>query len=170
MRRQRIILLLVALLLAPLDRGMRRSAKPNIILVMPDDVGYGDYAASAIPSCARRRWMRSRKQSLLFTQFHVSPTCSPCRAALDERAARVQERRHPHHSRTRADEPEDLHPGADAQVRRLHHRHFRQVAPRRRGSLSAGEPRLRRSLYPRRRRHRSDLSRLLRRRARQHEH
>lgn len=38
--------------------------------------------ALAIPSCARRRWMRSRSRALPSRQFHVSPTCSPCRSAL----------------------------------------------------------------------------------------
>jgi arylsulfatase A-like enzyme len=52
--------------------------------------------------------------------------------------------------------------------RRLHHRHLRQVASRRRGCLPAGPPRLRSRLHPRWRRHRAVVSGQLRRRARQH--
>ena len=58
------------------------AAQPNIILVMPDDVGYGDYACLGNPIMRTPSVDAFKKQSLLFTQFHVSPTCSPCRAAL----------------------------------------------------------------------------------------
>lgn len=58
------------------------SAKPNIILVMPDDVGYGDYACLGNPIMRTPSVDAFKKESLLFTQFHVSPTCSPTRAAL----------------------------------------------------------------------------------------
>jgi arylsulfatase len=56
--------------------------KPNIILVMPDDVGYGDYRCLGNPIMRTPVVDAFKKQSLLFTQFHVSPTCSPCRSAL----------------------------------------------------------------------------------------
>lgn len=58
------------------------AARPNIILVMPDDVGYGDYACLGNPIMRTPSVDAFKKESLLFTQFHVSPTCSPCRAAL----------------------------------------------------------------------------------------
>jgi len=57
-------------------------SKPNIILVMPDDVGYGDYTCLGNPIMRTPVVDAFKKQSLLFTQFHVSPTCSPCRSAL----------------------------------------------------------------------------------------
>src|SRR5262245_57320741 len=56
--------------------------EPNIILVMPDDVGYGDYACLGNPIMRTPSVDAFKRQSLLFTQFHVSPTCSPCRSAL----------------------------------------------------------------------------------------
>lgn len=55
---------------------------PNIILVMPDDVGYGDYACLGNPVMRTPAVDAFKKQSLLFTQFHVSPTCAPTRSAL----------------------------------------------------------------------------------------
>ncbi len=58
------------------------SPKPNIILVMPDDVGYGDYACLGNPVIHTPAVDAFRKGSLLRTQFHVSPTCSPTRSAL----------------------------------------------------------------------------------------
>lgn len=57
-------------------------SKPNIILVMPDDVGYGDYACLGNPVMRTPSVDAFKKESLLFTQFHVSPTCSPTRSAL----------------------------------------------------------------------------------------
>jgi len=58
------------------------TTKPNIILVMPDDLGYGDYACLGNPIMHTPAVDAFRKESLLFTQFHASPTCSPCRASL----------------------------------------------------------------------------------------
>ncbi len=58
------------------------AARPNIILVMPDDVGYGDYSSLGAPILQTPAVDGFKKQSLLFTQFHLSPTCSPTRAAL----------------------------------------------------------------------------------------
>ena len=56
--------------------------QPNIILVMPDDVGYGDYACLGNPVIRTPSVDALKKQSLLFTRFHVSPTCAPTRSAL----------------------------------------------------------------------------------------
>ncbi len=56
--------------------------KPNIILVMPDDVGYGDYACLGNPVIRTPSVDAFKKESLLLTQFHVSPTCAPTRSAL----------------------------------------------------------------------------------------
>ncbi len=79
-------ILLAGLLLLPtmtlLGAGAAPSAKPNIILVMPDDVGYGDYSSLGAPVVQTPAVDRFRQQGALFTQFYVSPTCSPTRAAL----------------------------------------------------------------------------------------
>jgi len=80
---KRTLNLLNALLLAPLAALCAiPGSKPNIILVMPDDLGYGDYACLGNPITHTPSVDAFKKQSLLFTQFHVSPTCSPCRSAL----------------------------------------------------------------------------------------
>jgi arylsulfatase len=55
---------------------------PNIILVMPDDVGVGDYACLGNPVIHTPSVDQFKKQGVAFTQFHVSPTCSPCRSSL----------------------------------------------------------------------------------------
>src|SRR4051812_44842110 len=55
---------------------------PNIILVMPDDIGYGDFACLGNPIVQTPNIDRFHAESVRFTSFHVSPTCAPSRAAL----------------------------------------------------------------------------------------
>jgi arylsulfatase len=59
-----------------------RAEKPNIILVMPDDVGYGDYSCFGNPVLRTPSVDAFKEQALVFTQFHNSPTCAPTRSAL----------------------------------------------------------------------------------------
>lgn len=63
-------------------RASADDKKPNIILVMPDDMGYGDYGCLGNPEVRTPAVDAFKKESLLFTEFHVSPTCAPARAAL----------------------------------------------------------------------------------------
>jgi arylsulfatase A-like enzyme len=76
-----VLLIATAALLCP-GAPAQAAARPNIILVMPDDVGYGDYACLGSPIIHTPTVDAFKKEGLLFTQFHVSPTCSPCRASL----------------------------------------------------------------------------------------
>src|SRR3989442_12701225 len=56
--------------------------RPNIVIVMPDDVGYGDYACLGNPIIRTPAANAFWKQSVRFTDFPVSPACAPTRAAL----------------------------------------------------------------------------------------
>ena len=58
------------------------ASKPNIILVMPDDIGYGDYACLGNPIIHTPRVDAFWKESVRFTDFHMSPSCAPSRSAL----------------------------------------------------------------------------------------
>jgi len=55
---------------------------PNIIYVMTDDQGYGDIAVHGNPVLETPNLDRLHAQSVRLTEFHVSPTCAPTRAAL----------------------------------------------------------------------------------------
>ena len=81
---------------------------------MPDDQGYGDFACHGNPVLKTPNLDALHAQGVRFTDFHVSPTCAPTRSRPDDRPARVQDRRHAHHPRARAAEPEghDARPGA----------------------------------------------------------
>ena len=79
-------LILAALLSIPLaslhSADATAPTQPNIILIMPDDLGYGDYSCLGAPIVRTPAVDAFKKQSVLLTQFHVSASCSPTRAAL----------------------------------------------------------------------------------------
>ncbi|MFY8327644.1 arylsulfatase [Pseudoalteromonas sp. ZZD1] len=56
--------------------------KPNIILLMTDDQGYGDFSMHDNPIVQTPNIATLAEESQRFSNFHVDPTCSPTRAAL----------------------------------------------------------------------------------------
>ncbi len=62
--------------------GMATPARPNVLLIMTDDQGYGDLACHGNPVVKTPAIDRLHGRSVRFTNFHVSPTCSPTRSAL----------------------------------------------------------------------------------------
>jgi hypothetical protein len=77
--------------------------RPNIILVMTDDQGYGDLACHGHPFIKTPNLDKLYAQSTRFTDFHVSPSCAPTRAALMSGSSSVQGWRDAHHQGARAD-------------------------------------------------------------------
>src|SRR5438876_1148812 len=59
-----------------------RLSHPNIVVVMTDDQGYGDLGWTGNPIIRTPHIDGFAKESVRFTDFHVSPTCSPTRCAL----------------------------------------------------------------------------------------
>ena len=55
---------------------------PNVILVITDDQGYGDLGCHGNTMIRTPHLDRLYKQSVRLTDFHVSPCCTPTRAAL----------------------------------------------------------------------------------------
>lgn len=64
----------------PISRN--KNAAPNVVFVLMDDVGYGDLACHGNPVIKTPNIDNLYARSVRFTDFHVSPTCSPTRAAL----------------------------------------------------------------------------------------
>ncbi len=58
------------------------ASRPNIVLVMTDDQGYGDLGFTGNPIIRTPHIDAFAKESIRFTDFHVSPTCAPTRCAL----------------------------------------------------------------------------------------
>ena len=56
--------------------------RPNVVLVMTDDQGYGDISSHGNPEFKTPNLDQLHDTSTRFENFHVSPTCSPTRAAL----------------------------------------------------------------------------------------
>jgi arylsulfatase A-like enzyme len=57
-------------------------SKPNVILIMTDDQGYGDLACHGNPYIETPNLDKLYSESVRFTNFHVNPFCAPTRAAL----------------------------------------------------------------------------------------
>jgi len=57
-------------------------SKPNIIMIMPDDSGYGNHSCFGNPVIKTPNIDTLKEQSLLLTQYHSSARCSPSRAKL----------------------------------------------------------------------------------------
>ena len=62
--------------------GNTEMHKPNVILIMPHDQGYGDIAFHGNPIIKTPNLDELYSESVRFTDFHVNPFCSPTRAAL----------------------------------------------------------------------------------------
>ena len=71
-----------ALALPPVTVAASVKKRPNVVLVMTDDQGYGDLGCLGNPIIRTPHLDELHKQSVHLTNFHVSPTCSPTRAAL----------------------------------------------------------------------------------------
>lgn len=56
--------------------------KPNIVFILTDDQGYGDLSCHGNPVLKTPNIDRLHAEGVRFTDFHVSPTCSPTRSAL----------------------------------------------------------------------------------------
>ncbi len=52
-------------------------SKPNIILILADDLGYGDLSAHGNPVLKTPEMDKLHDSSVRFTDFHVAPKCTP---------------------------------------------------------------------------------------------
>ncbi len=57
-------------------------ARPNVLLIITDDQGYGDLSAHGNKVIKTPNLDRLHARAIRLTNFHVSPTCSPTRSAL----------------------------------------------------------------------------------------
>ncbi len=65
-----------------LGQESKDQKKANVIIIITDDQGYGDLSCHGNPTLKTPNIDKIYSQSVRFTNFHVSPTCSPSRAAL----------------------------------------------------------------------------------------
>jgi arylsulfatase A-like enzyme len=62
--------------------GTAVAARPNVVLIITDDQGYGDLGIHGNPKIHTRNLDRLARESVQFQSFYVSPVCSPTRASL----------------------------------------------------------------------------------------
>jgi arylsulfatase len=58
------------------------AAKPNFLIVLVDDAGYGDFGCHGHPFLKTPNIDRLHDESVRFTDFHVAPMCTPTRGQL----------------------------------------------------------------------------------------
>ena len=79
----RLLLALLALPLAAVPGFAAERLRPNVLLVLADDLGWGDLSCCGGKLGATPHLDRMAKEGVRFTQFYVaSPICSPSRCAL----------------------------------------------------------------------------------------
>lgn len=76
------VLGLLALALVGAQQPPLAGSRPNIILILTDDQGYGDLGRHGNPILSTPRLDRLHDESVRFEDFRVSPTCSPTRASI----------------------------------------------------------------------------------------
>ncbi len=66
--------------LSIVDRCLAK--RPNVIIVIADDHGYGDLSCHGNPVVKTPHIDRLHDQSIRFVDFHVAPMCTPTRGQL----------------------------------------------------------------------------------------
>lgn len=79
--RIRLCLTLSLMLCTPLSPAWG-AERPNVVLVITDDQGYGDLGCHGNPVLKTPEIDALFKESVRLADYHVAPTCSPTRAAL----------------------------------------------------------------------------------------
>lgn len=75
---------LLSAVLAPASSAAQRSAdsRPNVLLILTDDVGYGDIGSYGAPDIRTPNIDRLAREGVRLTDFYAAPQCTPTRAAL----------------------------------------------------------------------------------------
>lgn len=70
------------LLLLPMLATAQKTERPNVILIITDDQGYGDFGFTGNPHVQTPNLDQLAKESVRFNNFYVSPVCAPTRSSL----------------------------------------------------------------------------------------
>ncbi len=82
MKRKYLILMTIMAGAGALPVFSKDGGKPNVVIVITDDQGYGDLAFTGNPVIKTPTIDKLRTQGTLLNNFHVDPTCAPTRSAL----------------------------------------------------------------------------------------
>lgn len=73
---------LLLLVLPSIARGQQAATRPNVIVILSDDQGYGDFSCHGNPVLKTPHLDRMHAESVRLTDFHVAPMCTPTRGQL----------------------------------------------------------------------------------------
>src|SRR5262249_31130986 len=75
-------ILVCSLLFVVVTPAAGAPARPNVVLIVTDDQGFGDLGCHGNPKIRTPNLDAFAKQSVELTHFYVCPVCSPTRASL----------------------------------------------------------------------------------------
>jgi len=75
-----ILICLVTEANAAQQNAAATAKRPNVIVIVSDDQGYGDFSAHGNPVLKTPQFDRLHASSLRLTDFHVAPMCTPTRS------------------------------------------------------------------------------------------
>ena len=129
-----------ALLMAGAGLAAQAGTPPNIVIILADDLGYGDLGALRRPNIRTPRLDAMAAEGQKWTSFYVQPVCSPSRAALLTggcRSATACSARRPatapkvfRDNAAQGLPPDEVTIAEAAEAAGIRHRHHRQVASR----------------------------------------
>lgn len=73
---------MLLILFIPFTTGAQTKSRPNVLLIITDDQGYGDIGFHGNPDVKTPVLDMLAKGSTRFTSFYVSPVCAPTRSSL----------------------------------------------------------------------------------------
>ncbi len=77
-----ILLFFAAMLLLAGPLAAEPATRPNVIVILSDDQGYGDFSCHGNPVLKTPNLDKLHSQSVRLTDFHVAPMCTPTRGQL----------------------------------------------------------------------------------------
>ncbi len=77
-----VLVVALSLWSVSVDVDAVRAARPNVILIMTDDQGYGDLGVTGNPVIRTPHLDAMASRSATLSRFYVSPVCAPTRASL----------------------------------------------------------------------------------------
>ena len=77
-----IIVAVVLTICSPLSALHAEDAKPNVVLIITDDQGYGDFSLHGNTHLQTPHIDKLGMESVRFDRFYVNSFCAPTRAAL----------------------------------------------------------------------------------------
>jgi arylsulfatase A-like enzyme len=86
MRVRKIVIATFTLLAAATSAWAQGQAaspqRPNVVVIITDDVGYGDFGVYGAPDIRTPNVDRLAREGVKLTDFYAAPTCTPTRASL----------------------------------------------------------------------------------------